>query len=189
MFERVITQLDALVWATPLILLIFASATYYTVRMGFVQLRDLKHQFSLLHRKRDSEHGINPFEAFCTIVAYRVGTANIAGVCVAILWGGPGAIIWMVICSLLDAAISYAECALGQVYKIKQDGEYRGGSYYYLERGLGLKRLATVFAVLTVFCVPILNVGPHANSIALAFTTSTGIPKWVFGLAIGLVLL
>ena len=189
MFERVITQLDALVWATPLILLIFASAAYYTVRMGFVQLRDLKHQFSLLHRKRDSEHGNNPFEAFCTIVAYRVGTANIAGVCVAILWGGPGAIIWMVICSLLDAAISYAECALGQVYKIKQDGEYRGGSYYYLERGLGLKRLAIVFAVLTVFCVPILTVGPHANSIALAFTTSTGIPKWVFGLAIGLVLL
>ena len=129
MFERVITQLDALVWATPLILLIFASAAYYTVRMGFVQLRDLKHQFSLLHRKRDSEHGINPFEAFCTIVAYRVGTANIAKrVRGHPLGRSAGAIIWMVICSLLDAAISYAECALGQVYKIKQDGEYRGGS-------------------------------------------------------------
>lgn len=189
MFEQIITKLDTYVWATPLIILIFASAAYYTVRMGFVQLRDLKHQLSLLGRKRDSEHGINPFEAFCTIVAYRVGTANIAGVCVAILWGGPGAIIWMVICSLLDAAISYAECALGQVYKIRQDGEYRGGSYYYLERGMGWKKLAAFFAVLTIICVPILTVGPHANSIALAFQTSTGVPKWIFGLIIGLIML
>lgn len=189
MFEEIITKLDTYVWATPLIILIFASAAYYTVRMGFAQVRDLKHQLSLLTRKRDSEHGINPFEAFCTIVAYRVGTANIAGVCVAILWGGPGAIIWMMICSLLDAAISYAECALGQVYKIRQDGEYRGGSYYYLERGMGWKKLAAFFAVLTIICVPILTVGPHANSIALAFQTSTGVPKWVFGLVIGLIML
>lgn len=189
MFEKVITMLDTYVWATPLIILIFASATYYTIRMRFVQLRDLKHQLSLLTRKRDSEAGINPFEAFCTIIAYRVGTANIAGVCVAILWGGPGAIIWMVICSLLDAAISYAECALGQVYKIKQDGEYRGGSYYYLEKGMGMKKLAAFFAVLTIICVPIMTVGPHANSIALAFNTSTGVPKWIFGLVIGLIML
>lgn len=189
MFEQIITMLDTYVWATPLIILIFASAAYFTFRMGFVQLRDLKHQFGLLSRKRDSDAGINPFEAFCTIVAYRVGTANIAGVCVAILWGGPGAIIWMMICSLLDAAISYAECSLGQVYKIKQDGEYRGGSYYYLERGMGLKKLAAFFAVLTIICVPILTVGPHANSIALAFNTSTGVPKWIFGLVIGLIML
>lgn len=189
MFEQIITMLDTYVWATPLIILIFASATYFTIRMGFVQLRDLRHQFSLLMRKRESEHGINPFEAFCTIVAYRVGTANIAGVCVAVMMGGPGAIIWMVICSLLDAAISYAECTLGQIYKIQQDGEYRGGSYYYLERGLGLKKLGAFFAVLTIICVPILTVGPHANSIALAFSTSTGVPKWIFGLVIGLLML
>lgn len=189
MLEQIVTKLDAYVWATPLIILIFASAIYFTIRMGFVQLRDLKHQFGLLLRKRDSEAGINPFEAFCTIVAYRVGTANIAGVCVAILWGGPGAIVWMVICSLLDAAISYAECSLGQIYKIKQDGEYRGGSYYYLERGMGFKKLAAFFAVLTIICVPILTVGPHANSIALAFSTSTGMPKWIFGLVIGLIML
>lgn len=188
-FGQIATLIDTYVWELPLIILIFASATYFTIRMGFVQLRDLRHQFRLLGKKRDTEAGINPFEAFCTIVAYRVGTANIAGVCVAILWGGPGAIIWMILCSLLDAAISYAECALGQVYKIKLDGEYRGGSYYYLERGLGMKKLAAFFAVLTIFCVPILTVGPHANSIALAFNTSTGVPKWVFGLVVGLVML
>lgn len=189
MFEEIITMLDTYVWATPLIILIFGSAIYFTIRMGFVQIRDLRHQLGLLFRKKDSESGINPMEAFCTIVGYRVGTANIAGVCVAVLWGGPGAVVWMVICSLLDAAISYAECSLGQIYKTKQDGEYRGGSYYYLERGLGLKKIAIFFAVLTIVCVPILTVGPHANSIALAFNTSTGMPKWVFGLVFGLCML
>lgn len=189
MFENIVVMLDTYVWAMPLIVLIFASSAYFTVRMRGIQLRDLKHQLSLLTRKRDSERGINPFEAFCTIVAYRVGTANIAGVCVAVMMGGPGAIFWMAVCALLDAAISYAECALGQVYKIEQDGEYRGGSYYYLERGLGLKKIGIFFAALTIICVPILTVGPHANSIALAFSTSTGVPKWIFGLVIGAIML
>lgn len=189
MFEQVITRLDTYIWAAPLIILIFGSAIYFSVRMGFLQVRDLKHQLRLLFRKKDSAHGINPIEAFCAIVGYRVGTANIAGVCLAILWGGPGAVIWMIICSLLGAAISYAECSLGQIYKIKQDGEYRGGSYYYLERGLGLKAVGKIFAVITIICVPILTVGPHANSIALAFNTSTGMPNWIFGIVFGLCLL
>ncbi|WP_191090696.1 alanine/glycine:cation symporter family protein [Niallia endozanthoxylica] len=188
-YEEVIVALDGYMWALPLILLIFGAATYFSIRFKFIQLRSLKHQIQLLFKDNDSDYGIKPIEAFCTVVAYRVGTANIAGVCVAILWGGPGAIIWMVICSILGAAISYAECALGQVYKIKKDGEYRGGSYYYLERGLRMKHLAKFFALLTIICVPILTVGPHANSIALAFHTTTSVPNWITGLVVGLLLL
>jgi AGCS family alanine or glycine:cation symporter len=188
-YEKIITSLDGYVWAFPLIALIFLSAAYFTVRLHFVQLRGLKHQFSLIFKKNDSKHGIKPMEAFFTIVAYRVGTANIAGVCVAILYGGPGAVVWMIICSLLDAAISYAECSLGQIFKIRQDGEYRGGSYYYLDRGLGLKKLGKLFAILTLICVPVLTVGPHANSIALAFKTSVGIPQWLTGTLVGALML
>lgn len=187
--EKLIVTVDGWIWALPLIVLIFGSAIYFTIRMRFVQLRDLKHQVHVLFRKRESEVGVTPIESFMSIVGYRVGTANIAGVCVAVLWGGPGAIVWMLICSLLDAAISYAECALGNIYKVEQDGEYRGGSYYYLSRGLGLKKLAAIFAVLTIICVPVLTVGPHANSIALAFNAATGVPKWIFGLIIALILL
>lgn len=189
MFEKIVTTLDLYVWATPLIVFIFASAIYFTVRMRFVQIRDLRHQIGLLFRKRDSESGINTMEAFCSIVGYSVGTANVAGVCVAILWGGPGAVVWMLVCSLLNAATSYAECSLGQIYKIKQDGEYRGGSYYYLEKGLGWKKLGKVFAAITVICVPVLTVGPHAHSIAAAFKTSTGMPEWICGIVFGLCLL
>lgn len=189
MYEKIITTLDAYVWAFPLIALILLSSIYFTIRFRFVQLRDLKHQIGLLFKTNDNDEGIKPMDAFFTIVAYRVGTANIAGVCVAVFFGGPGAVVWMVICSLLNAAISYAECALGQVYKISQDGEFRGGSYYYLERGLGMKKMAKFFALLTLICVPVLTVGPHANSISLAFKTSVGVPQWITGAVASLLLL
>lgn len=189
MYEKIITTLDAYVWAEPLIALILLSSIYFTIRFRFVQLRDLKHQIGLLFKTNDNDEGIKPMDAFFTIVAYRVGTANIAGVAVAVLFGGPGAVVWMVICSLLNAAISYAECALGQVYKVSQDGEFRGGSYYYLERGLGMKKLGKFFALLTLICVPVLTVGPHANSISLAFKTSMGAPQWITGAAASLLLL
>lgn len=189
MYEKIITTLDAYVWAEPLIALILLSSIYFTIRFRFVQLRDLKHQIGLLFKTNDNDEGIKPMDAFFTIVAYRVGTANIAGVAVAVLFGGPGAVVWMVICSLLNAAISYAECALGQVYKVSQDGEFRGGSYYYLERGLGMKKLGKFFALLTLICVPVLTVGPHANSISLAFKTSMGAPQWITCAAASLLLL
>lgn len=149
--EKLVTkEYQQLLAEAIIVFLILGSAIWFTIRMHFVQVRNLKHQFSLLFKKNESLEGISPFEAFCTVVGYRVGTANIAGVAVAVFSGGPGAVLWMLITSILDAAISYAECALGQVYKIKQDGEYRGGAYYYIERGMGLKGTAIIYALLTL---------------------------------------
>ena len=188
-FNKMVEPVNSLIWSNPIVFLILGSAIWFTIRMHFVQVRNLKHQFSLLFKKNESLEGISPFEAFCTVVGYRVGTANIAGVAVAVFSGGPGAVLWMLITSILDAAISYAECALGQVYKIKQDGEYRGGAYYYIERGMGLKGTAIIYALLTLICVPILTVAPHANSISKAFNNSIGLPLWVSGIVVGIFLL
>ena len=142
----------------------------------------------MLFSSGDSEAGISPFATFCTVIGYRVGTANVAGVAVAIWSGGPGAVFWMLITSILDTAISYAECALGQVYKIKQDGEYRGGAYYYIQRGLGLKPIALIYALLTLICVPILTVAPHAFSITSGFKNSLGISQYVTGAIVAVLL-
>lgn len=188
-FNNLVAPVNNLIWSNPIVFLILGSAVWFTIRMHFVQVRNLKHQCSLLFKKNESDEGISAFEAFCTVVGYRVGTANIAGVAVAVFSGGPGAVLWMLITSILDAAISYAECALGQVYKIKQDGEYRGGAYYYIERGMGLKGTAIVYALLTLICVPILTVAPHANSISKAFHNSIGLPLWVSGAVVGVFLL
>lgn len=181
-------QINNIVWSNPIIFLILGSAIYFTIRLEGVQIRNIKHQIKLLFSSGDSEAGISPFATFCTVIGYRVGTANVAGVAVAIWSGGPGAVFWMLVTSVLDTAISYAECALGQVYKIKQDGEYRGGAYYYIQRGMGLKKLAFVYAALTLICVPILTVAPHAFSITSGFKTSLGISQYITG-AIAAVLL
>lgn len=180
--------LNNIVWSNPIIFLILGSAIYYTIILKGVQVRNLKHQVQLLFSSSDSDTGISPFATFCTVIGYRVGTANVAGVAVAILSGGPGAVFWMLITSILDTAISYAECSLGQCYKIKQDGEYRGGAYYYIERGLGAKPIAIIYALLTLICVPILTVAPHAFSITSGFKNSLGISQYITGAIIAVLL-
>lgn len=184
----IFVTLNNLVWSNPIIFLILGSAIFFTIILRGVQVRNIKHQVQLLFSSSESEAGISPFATFCTVIGYRVGTANVAGVAVAIWSGGPGAVFWMLITSILDTAISYAECALGQVYKIKQDGEYRGGAYYYIQRGMGLRKLAFVYAFLTLICVPILTVAPHAFSITSGFKTSLGVSQYITG-AIAAILL
>ena len=186
--SRFFVTLDNIVWSNPIIFLILGSAVFFTVMLKGVQIRNIKHQVQLLFGASDSEAGISPFATFCTVIGYRVGTANVAGVAVAIFSGGPGAVFWMLVTSILDTAISYAECSLGQCYKIKQDGEYRGGAYYYIERGLGLKPVAIIYAVLTFICVPILTVAPHAFSITSGFKNSLGISQYITGAIIAVLL-
>ena len=183
-----IVKLNNLVWANPIIFLILGSSIFFTIILKGVQVRNIKHQVRLLFTAQDSDAGISPFATFCTVIGYRVGTANVAGVAVGIFSGGPGAVFWMMVTSLLGTAISYAECSLGQVYKIKQDGEYRGGAYYYVQRGLGWKVPAVIYAALTLICVPILTVAPHAFSITSGFKTSLGVSQYITG-AIAAVLL
>lgn len=180
-FVQMLVQVANVLWSTPIIVLLFGSSLYFTIRCRFVQVRDLRFQLSLLAKPTSGGEGITPFEAFCNTCAYRIGNSNISGVAIAVLVGGPGAVIWMVICSLLNAALSYAENSLGQVYKEDQDGVYTGGAYYYMQKGRGWKILPIIFAVLTVVSVPILNPMPHANNVAGAFNTALGIPRIATG--------
>lgn len=182
---KTVTQIESMVWGNPLIYLILLSSIYFTICFRGVQLRNLRHQIGLLiHKGEDSDAGFNRKEALFSIVGYRVGTANIAGVCSAVLFGGPGAVVWMLLCALVNASVSYAECTLGQIYKVKQDGFYRGGTYYYISRALGLKGLGTFFAGLTVVAVCLVGMGIQPNAIASAWKTSAGIPTWISGIMI-----
>lgn len=187
-FIQFLVKIANALWGTPIIILLFGSSLYFTIRCKFVQVRDLKHQFKLLAKPTDSSKGITPFEAFCNTVAYRIGVGNVAGVCVAILAGGPGAVVWMVICSVLNAALSYAENALGQVYKEDKDGQYTGGAYYYMLKGKGWHVLPVIFAIVTAIGVPLLNPAPHANNVASAFASSLGIPTYITGTVLALMI-
>lgn len=180
-FVTIINNLNGTIWALPVILLLLFVSIYYLIRIDFGTLRNWKLQLGLLTSGGGSEEGISPLETFFSVAAYRVAVGNVGGVAVAILFGGPGAVLWMVVTALLTSAIAYAENALGQVYKVRQDGQYRGGPYNYIESGLGWKPLAILFALLVVVAVPLFIVGAGVNNIAMAFENSMGISPVISG--------
>src|SRR5699024_1168839 len=109
-----INTLNGAIWSLLVILFLLLVSIAYMFAMKFGTLRNWRLQFKLLTAGEDgSEDGISPFETFCSVAAYRVAVGNIGGVCVAIMYGGPGAILWMLVTSLLTSAIAYAENSLG----------------------------------------------------------------------------
>lgn len=187
-----IQTLDNWIWATPLIALVFVTALVYTVLMKFGNVTKAKLQLELLMKGEGSQHGISPFETFCSVIAYRVAVGNIGGVMVAIMYGGPGAVIWMIITALVTSGIAYAENSLGQIYKVRMDGQYRGGPYFYMEHGIPWKTLgkvlAFIFALLATIGVPLLVTGPSANNIAMAFENSFDISPMISGAVVAIFL-
>lgn len=167
---------------------------YLTIRLRCVQISKLKLSFtSLLKDDGASQGNISHYQAISAVLAGNFGTGNISGMAVAIATGGPGALVWMWVMAFLGAAIQYTSCILGVKYRQQnQDGEYVGGPMYYLRDGLGYKKLAVLFAVLTV--VGAITVGNFAqiNSITLPLQ-KMGIDPLVCGLTmavlVGLVIL
>lgn len=181
-FSDIINSLNGYIWAMPVIMLLAIVSLAYLVAMGFGTLKNWRLQFKLLRSGgAGSDEGISPFETFCAVAAYRVAVGNIGGVCVAVLYGGPGALFWMLVTSLVTSAIAYAENSLGQIYKVRQDGQFRGGPYNYMESGLGWRPLAVVFALLALIAVPLFVAGAGANNIGMAFENSLGLSPIITG--------
>ena len=190
-FSDFIFNLDNLLWATPLIALTFGLAVVYCFAMKFGNVTQAKLQWELLLKGDKSETGLSAFQTFSAVAAYRVAIGNVGGVMVAIMYGGPGAIFWMIVTALVTSAIAYAENSLGQIYKVKMDGQYRGGPYFYMENGLPKvlgKVMAVIFALFCTIGVPFLVTGPSANNISQAFELSLGVPRWITGVIIAVLL-
>lgn len=191
-FATIFPKLSSIVWATPLIALTFGGALIYCIVMKFGNITKAGLQWKLMKTGGGSQHGISPFETFCSVIAYRVAVGNIGGVMVAIMSGGPGAVIWMIITALVTSAIAYAENSLGQIYKVRMDGQYRGGPYFYMQNGIPWKTLgkvmAVIFALFATVGVPLLVTGPSANNIAMAFQNSFGISPAISGAVIAIML-
>lgn len=191
-FATIFPKLSSIVWATPLIALTFGGALIYCIVMKFGNITKAGLQWKLMKTGGGSQHGISPFETFCSVIAYRVAVGNIGGVMVAIMSGGPGSVIWMIITALVTSAIAYAENSLGQIYKVRMDGQYRGGPYFYMQNGIPWKTLgkvmAVIFALFATVGVPLLVTGPSANNIAMAFQNSFGISPAISGAVIAIML-
>ncbi len=128
----------------------------------------------LLFSSKESEKGISSFQALAVSLSGRVGTGNIAGVAAAIGFGGPGAVFWMWVVAFLGASTAYVESALGQIYKEEDEGQYRGGPAFYIEKAMGQRWFAWTFAVVTILATGLLLPGVQANSISSAAEVALG---------------
>jgi AGCS family alanine or glycine:cation symporter len=184
MFETIVNSINDIVWSNALIFVALASGLFYSFKTRFVQVRMFKEMIRLLFGGKSSERGVSSFQAFAIAISGRVGTGNIAGVATAIALGGPGAIFWMWIIAFLGSASAFIEATLGQLYKENKGGEYRGGPAYYIEKGLGIKWFATLFAIATVFSTAFFLPGVQANSIAAGIKSAFDVDVAYTGTAI-----
>jgi AGCS family alanine or glycine:cation symporter len=182
--ENFVTALSALVWSKALVYLCLGTGIYFSFRTRFLQVRHLKDMVRYLFGGGDSSRGVSSFQAFALSVAGRVGTGNIAGVATAIAMGGPGAVFWMWAIAFLGAGSSFVECALGQVYKEEIDGEYRGGPAYYIEKAMGKKWYAVLFAGVTVVGMGLFAPGVQSNSIAAGIDNAFHISPYITGVVV-----
>jgi len=182
--EEIINSINNVIWSNALVVFCLAAGIYFSFATGFLQVRYLKDMIKLLFGSTGSASGVSSFQAFALALSGRIGTGNIAGVATAIAMGGPGAIFWMWLIAFLGSASAYVEAALGQLYKEVKDGQYRGGPAFYIEKGLGVKWYAVVFAVATILSTAFFLPGVQSNSIAQSSYNAFSIPVEYTGIAL-----
>ncbi len=186
-FAQIIKWIGDHVEGWPFIILCLFAGLYFTIRTRFLQLRFIKRMWSLLFKGKSSKSGISSFQSFVLALSGRVGTGNIVGVATAIALGGPGAVFWMWIIAFFGAGTAYIEASLGQVYKEKIDGNYRGGPAYYILKGIGVKWYAIAFAVVAIIALGIFLPGLQGNAICEAIDNSFGVDRRITaGVVVGL---
>ena len=192
----------------PIIALwLLLGALFFTLRMGFINLRGFRHAIDVvrgIYDNPDDEGEVSHFQALASALSATVGLGNIAGVALAVAMGGPGAIFWMIIAGFLGMSSKFVECTLGQVYRSKRpDGRVLGGPMAYLDKGLsekGMPKLGKVLAIMfAILCVG----GSFGGGNTFQVSQSLGILRqqipifdsspWLYGIvmavAVGIVIL
>lgn len=186
--KELVDSINGIVWSPALIALCLGAGLYFSLRSRFLQVRHMREMTRLMMEGKSSAQGVSSFQALSMTLAGRVGTGNIAGVATAITFGGPGAVFWMWAVAFLGASSAFVESTLGQVYKEPINDQYRGGPAFYIEKGLGMKWYAWIFALTTVVATGLLLPGVQANSIAEGLDNAMGIDRNVTAAVLAIVL-
>ncbi|MEM1207555.1 MAG: sodium:alanine symporter family protein [Acidobacteriota bacterium] len=206
MFEQIVNTLNSLVWdlgipvgdqTIPFIVIaLLGTGVLFTLRLGFIQIRRLGHGFGVTSGKYDdpNEPGdVSHFQALTTALSATVGIGNIAGVAIAIHWGGPGALFWMWMTAFFGMALKYGEVTLAQHYRVVEnddksseswEGSVSGGPMYYIEKGLGSAwKPVAIFFSLALICTSFLTGNAvQANTVADTVKRTFGVAPWITGL-------
>ncbi|MGN0243225.1 MAG: alanine/glycine:cation symporter family protein [Lachnospiraceae bacterium] len=152
----ILSRLNDVMYTYVLIIMLVGVGVYFTIRTRGVQFRLLKDGIRSMIDKtdegKDGEKKVSSFQALMISTASRVGTGNIAGIATAIAAGGSGAVFWMWVTAFIGGASAFIESTLAQVYKVRQNGQYRGGPSYYMEHALGKRWMGVLFSILLIIC-------------------------------------
>lgn len=185
--SQIVGTINGYLWALPLIILALGTGLYFSLRMKFPQIRLFSDMWRFLVGKdkkksdKSSKEGMSSFQSFALALGGRVGVGNIAGVATAIYFGGPGAVFWMWIIAFIGAGTAFAESALAQAYKVKVDGEYKGGPAYYIEKGTGIRIFAVIYALAAILANGITGPTIQAFNFADSAQTAFGLNPWISG--------
>lgn len=185
LLNNLVLSVNDFLWSKVLIIMLISLGIYFTVKTNFVQFRFFGEMFRLLGDgvKGDKKEGsVSSFQAFCISTASRVGTGNIAGIAMAVVAGGPGSVFWMWLIALIGSASSFVESTLAQIFKIKDNEGFRGGPAYYIEQGLGNKKMGVLFSVLITICFGFVFNAVQSNTVTEAFSNAFGLNKLVIGI-------
>lgn len=181
------TTLSSLLWGWPMIALLLGTHVFLTIRLRFPQLKILKAIKLSVKRDKDASGDVSQFGALATALAATIGTGNIVGVATAISLGGPGAVFWCWLTGVFGIATKYGEGLLAIKYReTTADGRMLGGPMYALEKGLGWKWMAVLFAIFTACASFGIGSTVQANAIATITHEAYGVPTTIVGIAVSL---
>lgn len=181
------TTLSSLLWGWPMIALLLGTHVFLTIRLRFPQLKILKAIKLSVKRDKDASGDVSQFGALATALAATIGTGNIVGVATAISLGGPGAVFWCWLTGVFGIATKYGEGLLAIKYReTTSDGRMLGGPMYALEKGLGWKWMAVLFAIFTACASFGIGSTVQANAIATITHEAYGVPTTIVGIAVSL---
>lgn len=188
----ILNTINDWLWTYLLIGLLLIAAVWFTFKSRGVQFRMFGEMWRLLaasgkkegKEKGDSHHTVSSFQAFAVSIASRVGTGNLAGVATAIAIGGAGSIFWMWIIALLGSASAFVESTLAQLYKVKGENSFKGGPAYYIQKGLGKRWWAIIFAVLISITFGLAFNSVQSNTMTAAAKVSFGWDPVIVGVII-----
>lgn len=191
--------ISGFLWGNFYMFVLVFTGLFFTIRLGFPQIRRIKDSFTLAFSgfgKKGGEagkKGMSSWQSLATAIAGQVGTGNIAGPATAIMAGGPGAIFWMWVSAFFGMGTIFSEAVAAQKYKVvMEDGTVTGGPAYYIQAGIkgGLgKGLAVAFSVFCIIGFGIAAALIQGNTISMAFANSFNVPPIAIGAVVAVLTL
>ncbi len=190
--SALVNGLNNIIWSQyVLIPLLLLTGLYFTIKSRFIQVRMLPEMVrSLTHTPAHiDDEAVSSFEAFTVGLASRVGTGNLAGVAIAIVIGGAGAVFWMWVVAIFGASSAFVESTLAQLYKVHdEEVKFRGGPAYYMKNGVGSKLMGVAFAILISLCFGLIFNAVQANTIVSAVGNTLAAEGNTFAVVVGIIL-